>query len=252
MSDAIAAPAATAPTAPGAPGAPRLVEEARALAWIHGELAVARPLPALEANAVAHGVALALREVGPGKLPRVGETTIIGALAAHSLNAALAAGAFANAQRLDSEVVSALVLAALMADIGLARVDFDPLAPDPPTPEQWERMRRHPVEGARVLMRAGTPFELPAVVCYEHHLAMDGTGYPEQAVKRPPHFASRVVRIADAFTAMTEARPRRPAHPPDAALAQMETEAGSAFDKDLLAAFVASIQHLPVVVLPVE
>ncbi len=251
MSDPTA-PAIPIVTGPATPGVPRLVEEARALAWIHGELALGRALPALEANAVAQGVALALREVGPGKLPRVGETTVIGALAAHSLNAALAAGAFANAQRLDSTVVGALVLAALMADIGLARVDFDPLAPEPPTPEQWERMRRHPVEGARVLMQAGSPFELPAVVCYEHHLSMDGSGYPERAVKRPPHFASRVVHIADSFTAMTEPRPRRPAHPADAALAQMETEAGTAFDKDLLSAFVASIQHLPVFVLAVE
>ncbi len=83
-------------------------------------------------------------------------------------------------------------------------------------------------------------------------MAPDGSGYPARPVRRAPHYASRLVRIADSFTAMTEPRPRRAAHAADAALAQMETEAGTVFDKDLLSAFVASIQHLPVVVLPVE
>jgi len=224
---------------------PTLLEEARALGWIHEEVKAGRPLPALEAHAVAHAVALALREAGPGVLPRTAEASITGPFVAHSLNAALCAGVFATALRLDPDVISALVMAALFADIGQARTGFDPLAGGPPTPEQWDKVRRHPVEGARVLLQAGTPFELPAVVAYEHHMALDGTGYPERPVKRPPHFASRLVRIADAFTAMTEPRPRRPAHPPDAALAQMDSESGTAFDPELMHAFAASMQHLP-------
>lgn len=237
---------------PRPPVGPSLVEEAHALGWIHDEVRAGKPLPALEAHAVAHAVARTLREVGPGVLPHTGEGGSTGPLAAHSLNAALSAGVFATALRLDAEVVNALVMAALLADVGQACTGFDPLAAGPPTPEEWEKVRRHPVEGARILLHAGTPFELPAVVAYEHHMALDGTGYPERAVKRPPHFASRVIRIADAFTAMTEPRPRRPAHPAAAALAQMESEAGVAFDKELMHAFAATFQHLPPLVVPVD
>lgn len=231
---------------------PSLREEARALAWIHEEVRAGRPLPALEAHAVAHGVALALREVGPGKLPRTGEPGESGTFPAHSLNAALAAGVFATAQRLDSDVVSAIIMAAVLADIGQARTQFDPLQAGPPSPEEWDMVRRHPVEGARVLLQAGTPFELPAVVAFEHHMNVDGSGYPDRPIKRSPHFASRLVRIADSFTAMTEPRARRAPHPPDAALAQMQSEADVAYDRELMEGFVMAFMHLPGITLSVE
>lgn len=229
-----------------------LHEEARALNWIHEEVKAGRPLPALEAHAVGHAVGLALREVGPGVRPHTGEAAVTGAFVSHSLNAALAAGVLGTALRLEAEVVSALIMAALLADIGQARTGFDPLAGGRPSPEEWEKVRRHPTEGARLLLQAGTPFELPAVVAFEHHHGVDGTGYPERPVKRPPHFASRLVRIADVFTAMTEPRPWRPPHDPEAALAQMASEAGSSYDVELMNAFTATFQKMAAVALPVE
>ena len=231
---------------------PALHEEARALNWIHEEVKAGRPLPALEAHAVAQAVGLALREVGPGVRPHTGEAMVTGAFVSHSLNAALATGMFATALRLEPQVVSAVIMAALLADIGQARTGFDPLLGGRPSPQEWEKVRHHPVEGARVLMQAGTPFELPAVVAYEHHHGVDGSGYPERQVKRPPHFASRLVRIADVFTAMTELRPWRSPHDPEAAIAQMASEAGKAYDAELMSAFSTSFQKVPAVPLPVE
>jgi HD-GYP domain-containing protein (c-di-GMP phosphodiesterase class II) len=236
----------------GTQTAPALREEARALTWLHEEVRAGRALPALEAHAVAHAVGLALREMGPGPRPHTGEASVTGPFVSHSLNTALAAGAFAGALRLDEDVAAALIMAGLLADVGQACTGFDPLAGGPPTPEQWEMVRRHPIEGARVLLQAGTPFELPAIVAFEHHMALNGTGYPERPVKRPPHFASRLVRIADVFTAMTEVRPWRPAHTPEAALAQMELEAGTAYDFELMSSFTKVFQHAPALALPVE
>ncbi len=232
---------------------PALREEARALNWIHEEVTAGRPLPALEAHAVGHAVGLALREVGPGVRPHTGEATLTAPCVSHSLNAALATGVLATALRLDPQVISSLILAALLADIGHARTGFDPLLGGPPGPEEWEKVRRHPTEGARVLLQAGTPFELPAVVAFEHHHDVDGSGYPERPVKRPPHFASRIVRIADVFTAMTEARPWRSApHGPDAALAQMVSETGQAYDPGLVDVFAGIFEKARPVALPVE
>ncbi|HEX9108700.1 MAG TPA: HD domain-containing phosphohydrolase [Longimicrobiales bacterium] len=232
---------------------PALREEARALNWIHEEVRAGRPLPALEAHAVSQAVGLALRQVGPGQRPHTGDGAVTGPLVSHSLNAALAAGVFATALSLEPQVVASLVMAALLADIGQARTGFDPLMGGRPSPEEWEKVRRHPVEGARVLMQAGTPFELPAVVAYEHHQNLDGSGYPERVVKRVPHFASRLVRIADVFTAMTEARPWRSSpHDPEAAIAQMASEAGNAYDVELMNAFTNVFQKVPAVALPVE
>ncbi len=231
---------------------PALHEEARALNWIHEEVKAGRPLPALEAHAVGEAVGLALREVGPGVRPHTGEAMVTGPFVSHSLNAALVAGVFATALRLDPAVVSAITMAALLADIGQARTGFDPLAGGRPSPQEWEKVRHHPVEGARVLLQAGTPFELPAVVAFEHHHNVDGSGYPERPVKRAPHVASRVVRIADVFTAMTELRPWRAPHEPEAAIAQMASESGQAYDADLMDAFATIFQKVPAMALPVE
>ncbi len=231
---------------------PALREEARALTWLHEEVRAGRPLPALEAHAVAQAVDLALREIGPGARPFTGEGSVTGSGVAHSLNTALTAGMFAGALRLDDDIVAMLVMAALLADVGQARTGYDPLGGGPPTPEQWDLVRRHPIEGARLLLQAGTPFELPAVVAFEHHMALNGTGYPDRPVKRAPHFASRLVRIADVFAAMTEIRPWRPPHTPEAALAQMELEAGAAYDAELMDTFAKVFLHAPALALPVE
>ena len=61
-----------------------------------------------------------------------------------------------------------------------------------------------------------------------------------------------MVRIADVFTAMTELRPWRPPHTPEAALAQMELESGTSYDAELMDTFVKVFQHAPAVALAVE
>jgi HD-GYP domain-containing protein (c-di-GMP phosphodiesterase class II) len=73
-----------------------------------------------------------------------------------------------------------------------------------------------------------------------HHERWDGTGYPAKlagaAIPRP----ARILAVADAFDAMTSARPYRKAIPVTAALDEVGRCAGSQFDPDATGAFLAA------------
>jgi HD-GYP domain-containing protein (c-di-GMP phosphodiesterase class II) len=103
--------------------------------------------------------------------------------------------------------------------------------------EEIAQIRAHPVEGAwliagvRSLGRA-----LPFVLF--HHERWDGTGYPTRRAGTEIPLEGRVLAVADAFDAMTSARPYRGALTLDEALEEVERCAGSQFDPEVAEAFL--------------
>lgn len=80
----------------------------------------------------------------------------------------------------------------------------------PLSDDEWERVRLHPYYTERILVRCG-PLANLAETASSHHERMDGSGY-HRSVKAPSlSTASRLLATADAFRALTEARPHRPA-----------------------------------------
>jgi DNA-binding CsgD family transcriptional regulator len=101
--------------------------------------------------------------------------------------------------------------AALLHDIGRAAIPTGVWEkPGPLSIAEWEQVRLHAYHGERILLRAPAPAPL-AVTAGMHHERTDGSGYHRgvagTAVDRP----SRFLAAADAFHAMTEPRPHRPA-----------------------------------------
>jgi HD-GYP domain-containing protein (c-di-GMP phosphodiesterase class II) len=76
--------------------------------------------------------------------------------------------------------------------------------------EEWERVRLHPYYVERILIRCGPLKEL-AEVASSHHERMDGSGYHRKAKAPSLSAGARLLGTADAFRAMTEPRPHRPA-----------------------------------------
>ena len=112
-------------------------------------------------------------------------------------------------------------------------------------------MERHTVEGARLILTRHRQMDLAAVVAYEHHLRMDGTGYPALRFPREPHFASRVVSVCEQYDAYCTSWPQIPALPALEALARIEAQGGTLLDADVVKAFVtmmgdAKTQRIPV------
>lgn len=102
---------------------------------------------------------------------------------------------------------------------------------------EWEAVRRHPYDGARMLLEVSSPQGVCRVVG-EHHERWDGRGYPAGLRGENIDFNARVVAVADAFDAMTSVRPYRPAAGTEAAAAELERCAGTQFDPEVVLSFL--------------
>jgi len=169
----------------------------------------------------------------------------------HSVNVCVFSIVLGKRLGLTRKELSELGVAALFHDIGkvtLPRAMLD--KPGRFNAEEWERMKRHPVEGARLLLRLGGMGRLAmesALVAFEHHQRHDLSGYPAIRMPRPQHLASRIVAIADCFDAMSAERPYRdrPLRREEI-LGHMMAHGGSHFDPLLLKLFVNAVGVYPI------
>jgi HD-GYP domain-containing protein (c-di-GMP phosphodiesterase class II) len=159
---------------------------------------------------------------------------------AHALNTALLAMAVADALRLGADERRECGVAALLHDIGMTRLPA-PGETDRFTTQDRARVRGHPLEGARLLLRQGDTLEGAAVVSYEHHLRQDGSGYPRLSYPREPHLLSRIVAVVDAFDALLAPRQDRGGFEPTDALREVERSAVTHFDPRIVGAFSEAV-----------
>lgn len=128
----------------------------------------------------------------------------------------------------------------LLHDIGKLTVHPDVLnKPGTLSAPEWEVIRRHPLEGAR-LTAPLSPWLGPwANTIAEHHERFDGHGYPFGRAGREISFGGRIVAVADSYDVMTSMRSyKRPVSPEKARL-ELAACAGSQFDPDVVKAFLA-------------
>jgi putative nucleotidyltransferase with HDIG domain len=128
---------------------------------------------------------------------------------------------------------------ALLHDIGKIGVpDHILRKPGPLTENEWHTMKTHPDLGAKII--ANVPFlEDVAVIIRAHHERWDGNGYPEGLADERIPLGARIFAVADSFDAMTSDRPYRRGRQLDAALAEIQRCAGTQFDPQVVAAFLA-------------
>lgn len=164
----------------------------------------------------------------------------------HSVNVCLLSMALGRFAGFDRTQLRMLGLGALLHDVGRVVVDEAALHnPGRLSNEDWAQVRLHPQEGAATIMAAsGTGQEIAAVVALEHHVRLDGTGYPDLGGKEP-HLFSRIVAIADSYDAITSFRPYRPARTPNEALRVLLEGAGRKYDADLLRLFIQMTGEYP-------
>ncbi|HEY6554101.1 MAG TPA: HD domain-containing phosphohydrolase [Vicinamibacteria bacterium] len=158
--------------------------------------------------------------------------------ATHITNVALLAMALAEAIELPPDRVHDVGIAALLHDVGKLKVPSEILnKPDRLNPEQLECMKRHPEDGARMLLATPGVPDLAVVVAYEHHVRFDGGGYPVLPRSWKPSLASAVTQVADVYDALRTDRPYRTGLDRDTIMAMMTADAGITFEPALLAAF---------------
>lgn len=138
--------------------------------------------------------------------------------------------ALAGALQLSMEQRRAVRLGSILHDVGKIGIsDSILLKAGPLTDEEWTIMRSHPEIGERMLQ--GIDFLAPALpTIRHHHERWDGTGYPDKIAGEAIPIGARIVAVCDAFDAMTSDRPYRAALPTDAALEELQKNAGTQFD----------------------
>jgi HD-GYP domain-containing protein (c-di-GMP phosphodiesterase class II) len=129
---------------------------------------------------------------------------------AHCVNVSILSVGMGQVLGLPRQVLADLGVAALLHDVGKIAVPGDVLRkPASLSPEEWTFIRRHPLEGVKVMSRMPglTPVTLDAMrVCLEHHMNFDRSGYPEVRQDWGQATLSRIVAVADCFDAITAHR----------------------------------------------
>lgn len=137
------------------------------------------------------------------------------------------------------------VLGYMLHDIGkLALPDAVLFNTGPLSADQFEVVKRHTVEGARLV--EGIPFLRPALqIVRNHHERWDGAGYPDGLAGTEIPKVVRVFTLADALDAITTDRPYQGARSLDFALDEFDAKAGSQFDPDVVAVFRSIVETDP-------
>jgi putative nucleotidyltransferase with HDIG domain len=164
----------------------------------------------------------------------------------HMVNVSILTMSQARALGLDGQPLRELGLAALMHDIGKVRTPTEILnKPAKLTDAEFEVMRMHVVDGAEILRR--TP-EMPAVapvVAFEHHLRIDGTGYPFGVKRGALNIGTQLCGIADVYDAMRSQRAYQQAFPSDRILEVLKRNDGHQFDQNLVRRFTQLLGIYP-------
>lgn len=131
---------------------------------------------------------------------------------------------------LDESQSNAIRAAAMLHDIGKLAVPEHILSkPGRLTPEEFEKMKIHPIVGAGILDRVQFPYPVVPIV-RSHHEKWDGTGYPDGLKGEAIPVGARILSAVDCFDALASERPYRRAVTPKEAMTTLATEKGHSFD----------------------
>jgi putative nucleotidyltransferase with HDIG domain len=140
---------------------------------------------------------------------------------------------------LTSLELEALKAASVLHDIGKLAVPEHIISkPGKLTPEEFEKMKVHPIVGAEIVEQVRFPYPVAPIV-RSHHEKWDGSGYPDGLSGDAIPIGARILSAVDCLDALASDRQYRRALPLDDAMAHVEKDTGKAFDPKVVAALKA-------------
>ena len=136
---------------------------------------------------------------------------------------------------LSEDETEALKAASVLHDIGKLAVPEHIISkPGKLTPEEFEKMKIHPIVGAEILEQVNFPYPVVPIV-RAHHEKWDGSGYPSGLAGESIPIGARILTAVDCLDALASDRQYRKALPLDDAMAKVASESGTSFDPRVVA-----------------
>jgi putative nucleotidyltransferase with HDIG domain len=136
---------------------------------------------------------------------------------------------------LNEDETEALRAASVLHDIGKLAVPEHIISkPGKLTPEEFEKMKIHPIVGAEILEQVDFPYPVVPIV-RAHHEKWDGSGYPAGLAGESIPIGARILAAVDCLDALASDRQYRKALPLDEAMAKVTSESGRSFDPKVVA-----------------
>ena len=164
----------------------------------------------------------------------------------HMVNVSILTMGQARALGIEGRLLREFGLSALMHDIGKVRTPKEILnKPDKLTDDEFAIMKRHTVEGAEILRMTPDIPALAPVVAFEHHLRLDGSGYPHGVSRSSLNIGTMLCSIADVYDAMRSQRRYQKSFPTERILEVLKRNDGQQFDQNLVRRFVQLVGIYP-------
>ena len=225
---------AVAATAAG-PSAILLVVPLFVLFWLFAQDRRARIEGAIELSRAYRGTAMLLGDVVEADHAYTGQ---------HSQNVVELSVAVAERLGLCDEQLRSVEFAALLHDVGKIAVPKEIIdKAGPLDDEEWTVMRRHTIDGQKMLERVGGVLGSVGALVRASHEHYDGSGYPDGLCGRQIPIEARIVTCCDAYSAMTTNRSYRSAMTREEAIVELNECAGSHFDPIVVRAFVETLER---------
>jgi putative nucleotidyltransferase with HDIG domain len=221
-----------------------LGDEADTLRWMQREVQTTGIVPLTEAEAVVRSLAVAMHGGRQVMLPLLQLKEFDQYTTTHSMNVAVLSMALAEYLGLPASDVRGFGIAGLLHDIGKTRIPLEVLTkPGKLTDDERTLMNEHPAAGARLLFESDEELDLAIIVAYEHHIMINGGGYPALHYGRTCHHASTLVHVCDVYDALRTRRPYRDAWSFEKSLGYLEERSGLEFDSELAATFTRMMRQ---------
>lgn len=218
-------------------------EERQALDFMFDEVQGKAQLSGAIAEAVVRSLSVALHE----------ETNVLNLLAplkesdqyttVHSMNVAMLSMGMAEKLGYGHDQVRVIGEAGLLHDSGKVRIPDEILNKTGKlTDEEFEVIKQHPEDGARIILEHNRAMEIAAVVAYEHHMQYGGGGYPRTHYRREMHPVSRIVHVCDVYDSLRTTRPYRDSWESEKIVRMMEERTGTEFHPEYVNVFTELIR----------
>lgn len=223
----------------------QLGEEIDAIKYMHEEILRTGGLPLLEAEAVVRSLSVAMHGESEMMLPLLMLKDFDQYTTTHCLNVSVLTMALAEHLGLNARDVRTFGVAGLLHDLGKVKIPTEILnKAGKLTDEERAVMQNHTVEGARLIITSDRELDMAAAVAYEHHIMLNGGGYPKRHYQRDVHKASTLVHVCDVYDALRTNRPYRAAWESEKVLSYIAEKAGSEFEPEIANSFIQMMKAL--------